>query len=210
MPILEKVFKQAFVDRLHIVLENFVPGVVERESAVAMQVFERLDGQIRIHGAGAVAQQQREVHHFARLARFDDQRHLIAGLLADQMIVNGGKRQQAGYGRMLVVHAAVGKNQQRVARLYGQRGRTAEVLDGFFELLFAALHAEEHGQGGGQKIAPAYAAQFLEAPVGDDGMAQLERVAILGRLVEDISFRADIGIQRHHQAFADRDRWPDW
>ncbi len=82
--------------------------------------------------------------------------------------------------------------------------RTAEVLDGFFELLFAALHAEDHGQGGGQKIAPAYAAQFLEAPVGDDGMAQLERVAILGRLVEDISFRADIGIQRHHQAFADR------
>ena len=165
---LRKGLQEAFVDRLHIVLENFVPGVVERESAAAMQVLERFDGQIRIHGAGAVAQQQGEVHHLARLARFHDQRHLIARLLANQMIVNGGKRQQAGYRRMLVVHAAVGENQQRVAGLDGQRGRRQSVLDGFFELLFAALHAEDHGQGGGQKIAPAHAAQFLQAPVGDD------------------------------------------
>ena len=39
-------------------------------------------------------------------------------------------------------------------------------------------------------------------------MPELERVAIPRRLVEDVSLRADIRIERHHQTFADRiDRW---
>ena len=33
-------------------------------------------------------------------------------------------------------------------------------------------------------------------------MAQLQRVAVLGRLFEDVSFGADVAVQRHHQAFA--------
>ena len=126
MPIFEKVFSRPLSIGLHIVLEDLVPGVVGRESAAAMQVFQRFDRQIGIHGARAVAQQQREVHHLARLARFDDQRHLIARLLADQMVVHGRKRQQAGNRRVLFVHAAVGENQQRVAGLDRQRGAPAE------------------------------------------------------------------------------------
>ena len=34
-------------------------------------------------------------------------------------------------------------------------------------------------------------------------MAQLQRVAVFRLLVEDVSFRADVAAQRHHQVFAD-------
>ena len=35
-------------------------------------------------------------------------------------------------------------------------------------------------------------------------MAQFQRVAILRRFVEDVSFASDVGVERHHQSFADR------
>ena len=171
---------------------------------MAVKVFQRLDGQIGIHRARAVSEQQSEMHHLARLAGFDNQRHLVTCLLANQMIVDGRKRQQTGNGCMVFVHAAIGKNQQRVAGLYRQRSRAAQRLDCLLELLFTALNPKEHGQSRGQKVAPAHSTQFLQPPIGDDGMAELKRVAVLGRLVQDVSFRADIGIERHHQAFADR------
>ncbi len=47
-------------------------------------VRQRLVGQVGIDGRGAVADQQREVMHLARLARLDDQRGLGALFLADQ------------------------------------------------------------------------------------------------------------------------------
>ena len=70
--------------------------------------------------------------------------------------------------------------------------------------LVAALHAEEHGKAGREEIPPAHAAQFFQPPIGDHRMAQFQRVAILRRLFENVAFAADVGVERHHQAFADR------
>ena len=93
------------------------------------------------------------MHHLARLARFDDERHLRTRLLADQVIVHGRHRQQAGNGSGVRVDAAVGENQQGVAGLYGQRGAAAEARQRPFQASGAIFHREEHGQRGGQKIA---------------------------------------------------------
>ncbi len=49
--------QQALVGGLHVALENLVPGVVGREMAVAVEIFERSDGEVGIHGARAIAQQ---------------------------------------------------------------------------------------------------------------------------------------------------------
>ena len=103
--------QQALVDRLHVILENFVPCEIGRKSAIAVKIFQRFNGQIRIHCACAIAEQQRKVHHLVRLARFDNQRHLIARLLPNQMIVDGGERQQTGYRRMVFVHATIRQDQ---------------------------------------------------------------------------------------------------
>ncbi len=88
--------QQALVDGLLVVLQGLIEGQVRREAAALVQILERLDGQIGIDGAGAVADQQGEVHHLARLARFHDQRHLGARLFANQVVVHRGQRQQAG------------------------------------------------------------------------------------------------------------------
>ena len=68
---------------------------------LADHVVERLERQIRIDGAGAVADQQREVMHFARVAAFDDQRRAVARAFAHQVMVHAGGRQQARNRRQL-------------------------------------------------------------------------------------------------------------
>ena len=201
---LRKRLQKPLVDGLHVAFENFVPGGFRRKCSGPVKILERFNRQIRIHRARAVAEQQREMHHFARLAGLHDQGHLVARSLANQMIVNGRKRQQAGDRRVFVVHAAVGQNQQRVTGLDRQRSAAAKSFNRFLELLIAALHAEQHGQAGRQEISPAHAAQLLQPPVGNHRMAQLQRVAIFRRLFQDVPFASDIGIEGHHQPFANR------
>ena len=60
--------QKPLVDRLHVTLENLFPSVVRREGAVPEAVFQSLDREIGVHGASAITQQQRKVHHFTRFA----------------------------------------------------------------------------------------------------------------------------------------------
>ncbi len=129
---LRKDFEQSFVDGLDVLIDGLFEGDAFGQIAAHCEIFERLDGQVRVDGAGAVADQQREVHHFARLAGFDDERDLRARTFADQMIMHGGQGQQAGDGRVLRIDAAVGKDEDRVAVLNGRakrggRGRRARA-----------------------------------------------------------------------------------
>ncbi len=151
-------------------------GLFESEAfgqvAAHGHVFEGFDGEVRIDGAGAIADQQGEVHDFARLAGFDDERDLGAGFFADQVVVHGGQGEQAGNGRVVFVDAAVGKDQQRVAGLDGEGGAAAESIEGAFKASFAVFDARTGGQGGGEEIALRDAAQLFEVAVAEDGMLQ--------------------------------------
>ena len=49
-----------------------------------------------------------------------------------------------------------------------------------------------------------HAAQLLQIAIGEDRMRQLQRVAVLRRLVEDVALGADVAGERHHHLFADR------
>src|SRR3984885_5953015 len=197
-------FQQAFVRGLHVALENFVPGAFGREVTILVEVLQRFDREVWVHGARAVTEQQREMHYFPRLAGFDNQGDLIARLFTDQVVVNGGKRQQARNRGVVSVDATVGKNDQRIALLDGGRGAHAERFDRDFQLLLTELHGEERRQRGGLKIAPFYAAQFFQTPVGNDRMAKLQRVALLRSFIEQVSFAPDVAVERHDQIFADR------
>ena len=173
-----------------------------RQQAAALQVVQGFDGQIRIDGAGAVADEQREMHHLARLAALDDERHLGAGLLAHQPIVHGRHGQQAGDRRVGRIDAAIGNDQQRVAGIHGQRCARAQVIERVLQPGLAVVGAEERRQRGRQQIARRDAAQLLKVAIGQNGMRQLERVAVLRRLVQDVALRADVADERHHQLFA--------
>ena len=133
--------QQSFVDALHVIGHRLLVGA------------DRLQRQVRIDRARPVADQQREVHHLARLAALDDQRHLRARLFAHQVIVYRRHRQQAGNGRIFLIHPAIRENQQRVAGLNRQRSAPAQLGQRALQALGAIFHREQHGQRGRQEIA---------------------------------------------------------
>ena len=102
-----KDFQQPLVDGLDVVLQDFVRSVFRREQAFGVQVSQCFKGEMGIDGAGAISDQQREMHHLARLARLDDEGNLVPGFLAHQVIVHGGQRQQTGNGCVFFIHSPV-------------------------------------------------------------------------------------------------------
>src|SRR5262249_49766958 len=149
--------QQALVDCLDEVLDA-VP--------VRTDCFER---EVWIHRARTVADQQREVHHLARLAAFDDQRDLRARLFAHQMIVYCGEREQAWYRRVVFIEAAIGEDQQRVARLDRERCAAAELRERALQAFRALFDGEERRDRGREKIALADTAQLFQIAIGEDG-----------------------------------------
>jgi hypothetical protein len=85
------------------------------EQALADHVVERLERQVRVDHAGAVAEQQRAVMHFARVARFDDERAARARAFADEVMVHARRRQQARDRRVIAIDGAVRQDQDVVA-----------------------------------------------------------------------------------------------
>ena len=73
--------------------------------AVADHAVDRLEGDVGVDRAAAVADEQREMVHLAGLAGLEDQADAGAQALADQVVVQAGDRQQGGHGREVAVHA---------------------------------------------------------------------------------------------------------
>ena len=104
---------------------------------------------------------------------------------ADQMIVHRRQRQQAGDRRVLSIHAAVGKNQQRVAGLDGERCAPAQALPSARSRpVFAVSRAEQRRQRGRQEDRPWTRGAAFPDRDWSDRMRQLQRVAVLRRFVE--------------------------
>ena len=113
-------FEQALVDGFDVVVQSLIEGNAFRKIAANRQIFHGLNREIGVDGTGAVANEQRVMHHFPRLAGFNNQRDLGAAAFSDQVVVNSREREQAGDGGVVLVHAAVRNNQNGIARLDGQ------------------------------------------------------------------------------------------
>src|SRR6185437_2227344 len=196
-----KGLEQAFVDGLYEIFRCILRSDALRQQAAAMEVLYGFDGEIRVDGAGAITNEQGEMHHFARLAALDNQRDLGACLLPHQAVVHRGHGEEAWNGRGSGVDVAIGEDQQRIARSDGVRGAVAQVVERMLEAGFTVSSAEMRGQGGRKQIAGGNAAQLFEIPVGENGVRKLERMAVLGRFLEDVALRADVADERHHQLF---------
>ena len=83
------------------------------------------------------------------------------------------------------------------------RGAGAQIVERVAQAGFAICSAEERGQRGGEQIAGGDAAQLFQIAIGQDGMRQLEGVAVLRRLIEDVALGADVADERHDEFFAD-------
>src|SRR5581483_5059266 len=203
-PHLGERLQQALVDGLFVVVQRLLEGDAVFKLAAERHIFERLDREIRVYGAGAVADQQGEVHHLARFARFDNERHLRARLLADEVVVDRGQGQQTRDGGVVLVDAAIREDQERVAGLDRERSAPAELIERPLQSLLAVGDREERRQRIGEEIALRDTAQLLQIAIREDRVRQLQRVAVPRRLVQDVALGADITDERHHHFFADR------
>ena len=112
----------------------------------ADHVVERLEGEVRVDGAGAVTDEQRHVVHLARLAGLDHQPGLDARAFAHQVMVHAGGGEQRRDRRVRRVDAAVGKNQEGRA-LADRRARLpAQLVHGARQPRAALRRREQHRQ----------------------------------------------------------------
>ena len=94
-PHLREDLEQPLVRGLEVVLDGLlVAEVLGDEGPLLDELRDRLEGEVGIDRAGAVADQEREVRDLARLAGLDDDAAAGAGALADQMVVNRAGREQ--------------------------------------------------------------------------------------------------------------------
>ena len=86
--------EQALADRLDDVALGLVGVVDAGDAALGDQRVDRLEQQVRVDRARAVADQRREVVDLARLAGLEHEAGLQARALAHEVVVHRGHRQQ--------------------------------------------------------------------------------------------------------------------
>src|SRR5262249_29249181 len=96
-------------------------------------VVQRLESEVGVDGAAAVANEQGEMMHFARFARFEHQTHAGASAFPNEVMVQAGNGQQRRDGGVVEVNAAVGKNDDVVALLDRLAGLSKQGVQGLFQ-----------------------------------------------------------------------------
>ena len=175
------------------------------QQPLADHVVERLEGEVRIHRAGAVAEQQRAVVHLARVARLDDQRAARPFAEAHEVMVDARRGEQARHRRAVAIGAAVGQNQDRVAGIDGVARPAREIVDSApLEARAVLARVEQHRQRGRPEPGLVDVAQLRQLVVVDDRVLDLDLPARLRPRIEQIALRPDRRGHRGHELFADR------
>ena len=177
----------------------------EAVQVVADHVFDALEGEVRVDGAGPVAHEQCHVVHLAGITALDDQAHLRALLLADEVVVHGRSDQQRRDGRFHLVAVAV-----------AQHDHASTLVDGLAHLGPHRVERALHGQAtAGHAVQPAHhdGAQLGEGAVVvdvddlgevvvvDHRERQRQLAAALGPWCEQVGLWADRRTDRGDHLF---------
>ncbi len=176
------------------------------------QVTELAQGgerEVRVHGLGAVAREEREVVDFARRSGVDDEPRARSEPRADEVLVDVARREEGGNGDLIAPDVAVGQDDDvhapaphhvlRVGRELGQRG---------LHPLRAPGGRITHREDDGAEVAFRQllrAAELLHVLVGQDRLTDLQphvRPALVE--AEDVLPRADERDEGHDRLLADR------
>ena len=170
--------QQALVDRLDEALDDLVAA--DLLGKILGHRRQGLEGEIGIDRLGAIAGEQREMMHFARFARLDDEADRGAQPLADQMMMHRGRREQRGNRNAVRTDHAVGQDDDVVAAVHRRFGALAQPL----QRLLHAGRAAFDGIGDVERLGVegilemADAADLLEILVGQDRLAHFEALAL--------------------------------
>ena len=200
-PHLREHLQEPLADALHEALLRLVDGQLA-EVAGGLQRGDRVEREVGRDGGGAVADQERDVHDLARLARLDDEAAARARALAYEVAVNGGGCEEDRDRAARRVGSAVREHEDRVLRPHETRGLLAEVVERPLEPPGALARVEQALERADAEAVGWQRAQLLEVARQQDGLGHRDPPGVLGRLVEEVPLRADGRAEAHHERLA--------
>jgi len=188
---------------LHVVLAGGL--VVDAgEHALVDHVVDRLEDDVRVDHAHAVADEQREVVHLAGLAGLEHETGAGAQTLADEIVMQAGDGQQRGDGGEVRADAAVAEDEDvDLLLLDHAAGDHADLLHGLGQAALAAGDTEEGGEDANLETGLVEAADLGEFLVGEDGPLDLDAAAGRGLRVQQIALGAEAGLGGDDDLLAD-------
>ena len=202
--------QQALRRRLDEVLVELLPRIVAADDLLRLHLVDRGEGDVGVHGAGAVTGEQREVLHLAGLARFDDEPATGAGALADEVVVHAGSGQERRHGGLVAAHAAVGEHEDRRAALHGLRRLGPDRIETLPHPRSPVGRWKEHRDrlrdeaGPGRGVGRAEGLDPGALGVRDHGSLEPQEPGLLGLRIEQVPLAADRGDHRGDDLLADR------
>src|SRR5690606_9132689 len=182
-------------------------GVEAADDAAFGEVAHGGQGEVGVDGGGSVAEQQRHVVAFAGVAGLGDQADLVAGLLPDQVVVDGAGEHERGHGGAAGAGAAVAEHQDAGAVGDGAVGFGADLGEAPGERGAAAVDlvgaVEDVHPEGGVAAGGAGGADRGEFGVVEDGGGQHDPAAVLGGAGQDVLLGAEGDAEAGDQLFAD-------
>jgi hypothetical protein len=197
--------EDAAAQALDVVLDRL--GGFEVDHALRAQFLDRVEGDVGVDRGRAVAEQDGGVVDAAAVAGLDDERDLGAGLLAHQVLVDGGGQQERRDRREVGGRVAVGEHEDAHAVLDGLRDVAADLDQAVLEAAGAVADLVEpgdaHGLEAGHVAVVVDVEDLGELVVVEDRAAQLDLAARVGAGFEDVALGADRGAERGHELLAD-------
>ena len=197
---------QPLVQRLDVVAQRLGLVGPHRKRIRPDQLRQRGKGQVRIDRRGAEPQQQRHVHHLARLAGFDQQPRARPESRFAQRLVHGSRRQQRRNRREPVRQVPVAQDNQVGASPDLLQHPLAQVGQRALQFLARPFRprVEAHGHGRRPESFPVQVADPRQVRIGQDRMLQLDQPRLRRAFAQNVRTVSQKRHQRHHQLLADR------
>ena len=175
-----------------------------RQAVIADHAVDRFERDVRIDGAHAVADQQSEVMHFARLTGFEHEAHARAQTFADQIVMQARDCEQRRDRREFAIHAAIGEDEDVHFLLFDHAARhQTNLFHRLDEALLAASHPEQRRQHADLEARQIHAANLRELLVREDRPLHLEAATVRRLRIQQVAFGTETRFRRSDDLLAD-------
>ena len=153
------------------------------------QLLNAVLGQVGIDGPGTVAQQGGEMVDIPGLRAFQDDGHGGPLLGPDQILLNGGHRQQRGNGHMVFVHPPVGEDDHVGPVPVGPVHLHKELVDGALQ---GGIGVVQQAHRSYPEPRALHGLDLHQLHRGDDGILDLQHPAVFRLFLKEVAVGADI------------------
>ena len=173
------------------------------ELVLVGHLLDGVEHHVRVDRARAVADQRGDMVDLARLAALDREAGAHAVAAPDEVLVDGGRRQERGDRHALLRQGTVGEHDDVRAARDRRRGVLAKPLERGLHPGRAVGDRPGHVQHLGPQAAPVERPQHGRLLVREHGLLQDQLRRGEGTLLQQVLLRPEAGAKAHHDVLAD-------